>query len=520
MRAKRGCQILSFNPLREKGLESFVNPQHIVQTLINKGSAISTHYYQPVVGGDFAVLKGLLKAVFEASEKNPHQLDHDFISAHTVGVEELKADIAQTLWGDIVQQSGLTQEQILEAAEVYLRSSKTIVCWAMGLTQSKHAVITIQQIVNLLLLKGNIGKPGAGLCPVRGHSNVQGDRTMGIVENPSALFLDALENVFDFVAPRQHGYNTVDAIRAMNAHKVKVFIGMGGNFVSSTPDTSFTEDAIKKCELTAYISTKLNRSHLVTGHQAFILPCLGRTEIDLQNKIPQKVTVEDSMSMVHTSEGINKPASEHLLSEPSIVACMAIASLPNTKIDWAGLVSDYDRIRDKIESVLPAFENFNERLKHPGGFYLGNAAREKRWNTSTGKANFITAPLPILSMKPGKLRLTTIRSHDQYNTTIYGMDDRYRGVKGERKVIFLNESDMRKKNIVSGDVLDIFSLASDGIRRTAKGFKAIPYNIPEGCAAAYFPEANVLVPLNSVADKSHTPTSKFIEIEIERMIVK
>ncbi len=517
--AKRGCQILSFNPLREKGLESFVNPQHIVQTLLNKGSAISTHYYQPVIGGDFAVLKGLLKAVFEASEKNPHQLDHDFIVAHTVGVEELKADIAQTLWGDIVQQSGLTQEQILEAAEVYLRSSKTIVCWAMGLTQSKHAVITIQQIVNLLLLKGNIGKPGAGLCPVRGHSNVQGDRTMGIVENPSEFFLDALENVFDFVAPRQHGYNTVDAIRAMNAHKVKVFIGMGGNFVSSTPDTSFTEDAIKKCELTTYISTKLNRSHLVTGHQAFILPCLGRTEIDLQNKIPQKVTVEDSMSMVHTSEGINKPASEHLLSEPSIVACMAIASLPNTKIDWAGLVSDYNRIRDKIERVLPAFENFNERLKHPGGFYLGNAARERRWNTSTGKANFITAPLPILSMKPGKLRLMTIRSHDQYNTTIYGMDDRYRGVKGERKVIFLNESDMRKKNIVSGDVLDIFSLASDGIRRTAKGFKAIPYNIPEGCAAAYFPEANVLVPLNSVADKSHTPTSKFIEIEIERMIV-
>ena len=332
--------------------------------------------------------------------------------------------------------------------------------------------------------------------------------------------MDALENVFDFVAPRQPGYNTVDAIRAMNAHKVKVFIGMGGNFVSSTPDTSFTEDAIKKCELTTYISTKLNRSHLVTGHQAFILPCLGRTEIDLQNKIPQKVTVEDSMSMVHTSEGINKPASEHLLSEPSIVACMAIASLPNTKIDWAGLVSDYNRIRDKIERVLPAFENFNERLKHPGGFYLGNAAREKRWNTSTGKANFITAPLPILSMKPGRLRLMTIRSHDQYNTTIYGMDDRYRGVKGERKVIFLNESDMRKKNIVSGDILDIFSLASDGIRRTAKGFKAIPYNIPEGCAAAYFPEANVLVPLNSVADKSHTPTSKFIEIEIERMIVK
>ena len=491
-----------------------------MQTLLNKGSAISTHYYQPVIGGDFAVLKGLLKAVFEASEKNPHQLDHDFIVAHTVGVEELKADIAQTLWEDIVQQSGLTQEQILEAAEVYLRSSKTIVCWAMGLTQSKHAVITIQQIVNLLLLKGNIGKPGAGLCPVRGHSNVQGDRTMGIVENPSELFLDALENVFDFVAPRQHGYNTVDAIRAMNAHKVKVFIGMGGNFVSSTPDTSFTEDAVKKCELTAYISTKLNRSHLVTGHQAFILPCLGRTEIDLQNKIPQKVTVEDSMSMVHTSEGINKPASEHLLSEPSIVACMAIASLPNTKIDWAGLVSDYNRIRDKIERVLPAFENFNERLKHPGGFYLGNAARERRWDTSTGKANFITAPLPILSMKPGQLRLMTIRSHDQYNTTIYGMDDRYRGVKGERKVIFLNESDMRKKNIVSGDVLDIFSLGSDGIRRTAKGFKAIPYNIPEGCAAAYFPEANVLVPLNSVADKSHTPTSKFIEIEIERMIVK
>ena len=516
---KRGCQILSFNPLKEKGLESFIHPQHVVQTLLNQGSPISTHYYQPVIGGDFAVLKGLLKAVFESSEKNPDQLDHGFILAHTVGVEELKTDMAQTLWEDIVQQSGLTKEQILEAAEVYLRSAKTIVCWAMGLTQSKHAVITIQQIVNLLLLKGNIGRPGAGLCPVRGHSNVQGDRTMGIVENPPKSFLNALENVFGFVAPRQHGYNTVDAIRAMNDNKVKVFIGMGGNFVSSTPDTSLTENAIKKCRLTAHISTKLNRSHLLTGHQGFVLPCLGRTEIDLQNKLPQKVTVEDSMSMVHTSEGINNPASEYLLSEPSIVACMAIAALPNTKIAWAGLVSNYDRIRDKIESVLPGFENFNERLKHPGGFYLGNAARERKWNTSTGKANFITAPLPILSMKPGRLRLMTIRSHDQYNTTIYGMDDRYRGVKGERKVIFLNESDMRKKDIVSGDVLNIHSVAPDGIRRTAKGFKAIPYDIPEGCAAAYFPEANVLVPLNSVADKSNTPTSKFIEIEIERMII-
>jgi molybdopterin-dependent oxidoreductase alpha subunit len=312
----------------------------------------------------------------------------------------------------------------------------------------------------------------------------------------------------------------VDAIRAMNGGKVKVFIGMGGNFVSSTPDTSLTEGAIKKCELTAYISTKLNRSHLVTGRQAFILPCLGRTEIDLQNDVPQKVTVEDSMSMVHTSEGVNNPASEYLLSEPAIVSCMAIASLPNTKIDWEGLVSNYDRIRDQIERVLPAFKNFNERLKHPGGFYLGNTARERKWNTSTGKANFITAALPILSTKPGQIRLMTIRSHDQYNTTIYGLDDRYRGIKGERKVIFLNESDMRKKNIVSGDLLNIFSFASDGIRRTANGFKAIPYNIPEGCAAAYFPEANVLVPLNSVADKSHTPTSKFIEIEIERAIGK
>lgn len=513
---KRGCEIVSFNPLKEKGLESFIDPKKPIPTLLQRGSAISSLYLQPVIGGDLALLKGLMKVVFESEAQMAGQLDDDFIKAHTTGFEEVENDIAQTSWETITEQSGLTRDEIARAANIYLRSGKTIACWAMGLTQHKHAVVTIQYLVNLMLLKGNIGRPGAGLCPVRGHSNVQGDRTMGIVENPKQEFLNALEEVFDFKPPQKPGYHTVAAIKAMHEEKVKLFVGMGGNFASATPDTEYTETALRKCQLTVHISTKLNRSHLVTGKQALILPCLGRTEVDLQHNIPQKVTVEDSMSMVHVSEGKNEPASKNLLSEPAIVACMAIASLPKTKIDWAGLVRDYDLIREKIEAVLPAFKNFNVRIKDRGGFHLRNSAREKEWQTRTGKARFITAPLPKFEIEKGQLRLMTIRSHDQYNTTIYGLNDRYRGVKGERKVIFMNETDIAELGLNPGDWVDISNIPTDGLKRIAKGFKIVPYDIPKGCAGAYFPETNVLVPIDSTADKSHTPVSKFIIVKLER----
>ncbi|QHT67002.1 FdhF/YdeP family oxidoreductase [Rhodocytophaga rosea] len=515
---QRGCEIVSFNPLKEIGLQRFTHPQKVIPTLLNKGSEISSLYLQPLIGGDFALLKGLIKVVLDAEAQQTGQLDWPFIKTHTTGFEQLKQDIEQTSWQEITTQSGLSQEEITAAATIYLKSNKTIICWAMGLTQHTHAVITIQQIVNLLLLKGNIGKPGAGVCPVRGHSNVQGDRTMGIVENPKKDFLADLERVFGFKPPQEPGYHTVEAIKAMHLGKVKIFVGMGGNFAAATPDTAFTENALRKCKLTVQISTKLNRSHLVTGEQALILPCLGRTEVDLQNGVPQKITVEDSMSMVHASEGKNQPASPHLLSEPAIVACMAIASLPHTTTDWNGLVSDYDRIRSKIEEVFPSFKNFNEKIKHPGGFHLRNSAREREWHTQTGKANFISAPLPEMELAPGQFRLMTIRSHDQYNTTIYGLDDRYRGIKGERKVVFIHQEDMAQAGLQAHDLVDIQSLDAQGTARRVTNFKLIPYDIPRGCTAAYFPETNALVSIDAVAHKSHTPVSKYIVVTLERSI--
>ena len=513
----RGCKIVSFNPLREKGLETFSDPKKVVAALLGRSYPISTHYFQPLVGGDLALIKGLIKVVLETEERIPGQLDNAFISSHTSGIEDLKKDIFHTTWEMITTQSGLTRDEITTAANIYLKSSKTIVCWAMGLTQHKHAVITIQYLVNLMLLRGNIGKPGAGLCPVRGHSNVQGDRTMGIVENPSEEFLQSLDRVFNMRAPRKRGYHTVSAIKAMHEGNVKVFIAMGGNFASATPDTQYTENALRKCLLTAHISTKLNRSHLITGKDALILPCLGRTEVDLQDGVPQKITVEDSMSMVHASEGKNKPASEHLLSEPAIVACMAISSLPDTKTAWAHLIGNYDRIRERIEAVLPAFKDFNDRIKIAGGFHLRNSARENEWRTSTGKAQFVTAPLPAFKLGEGQLRLMTIRSHDQYNTTIYGLNDRYRGVKNERKIIFLNRMDMDEQKVGENDMVNIVSISPDGVERIARAFRPVPYDIPRGCAGSYFPETNVLVPLNATADKSHTPISKFIIVRLEKV---
>ncbi|QDU20627.1 FdhF/YdeP family oxidoreductase [Urbifossiella limnaea] len=516
--AERGAKIMTLNPLREPGLVSFVHPKHPVRTLLNRGTSLSTHYYQVLVGGDLAALTGICAHLLYAEAADPGKvIDHDFIRHHTDGFEAFAAQVNAADWPTIERESGLTRDQLREAAEVYRQGKKVIACWAMGLTQHKHAVATIQMVVNLLLMRGNVGREGAGVCPVRGHSNVQGDRTMGINEKPPAVFLDGLQRAFGFDPPRGHGHDTVGAINAMADGSATVFIGMGGNFAAATPDTEFTEEALRKCALTVHVSTKLNRSHLCPGKDALILPCLGRSERDVQATGPQRVTVEDSMSMVHASAGSNPPASEHLLSEVAVVCGIAEATFPDgAGIDWAGFRADYRRVREKITATLPQlFDGYEEKLQTPGGFYLGNAARERRWNTATGKARFMPHPVHPMALPAGQLRLMTIRSHDQFNTTVYDLHDRYRGVHGTRMVVFIHPADLAERGLKDGDAIDLHShTIEDGLTRTARGFRAVAYDIPRGCAAAYFPETNGLVSKDSFAHRSRTPLSKFIPITI------
>lgn len=513
--SKRGCRIVAFNPLRERGLERFAHPQDPVEMMTGSSTRIASSYYQPRLGGDLAIVKGMAKLLLEWNA-----IDIAFIAEHTHGYSKLVEDLAREGWADIEASSGLSRAQIEEAATIYRDAPASIICWGMGITQHKHAVATIQMIVNLLLLKGNIGRPGAGACPVRGHSNVQGDRTMGIYEKPSAQFLDRLGAVFEFEPPRRDGYDVVDSIQAMLEGRATFFLGMGGNFAAATPDTERTAEALRRCDMTVQVSTKLNRSHLVHGKKAFILPCLGRTEIDLQASGPQAVTVEDSMSMVHCSAGMNAPASSDLLSEPAIVARLAAAALPESKTPWLSLIEDYDRIRDKIAEVIEGFENFSARVRSPGGFYLGNSARDRRWRTKSGLAGLYAHPLPQSGRgwdADGLLTLTTIRSHDQYNTTIYGLEDRYRGIKGTRKVCFINREDLQRLGMAAGDWVDLISVWRDG-ERVVKRFQLVEYNIPAGCLAAYYPETNPLVPLDSYADRAKTPTSKSIPVRLQRSL--
>ncbi len=518
---RRGTHIVAVNPLREAGLERFIHPKDALAMATNMPTALATHYLTPLVGGDLALLKGLCKAVLAADAAateagRPGVLDRAFIAGHTTGFEAFASDIRGESWEAIERESGLSRLEIEEIADLYCRSERVIACWAMGLTQHRKAVATIQMVVNLLLLRGNLGRPGAGACPVRGHSNVQGDRTMGITEKPSAEFLDRLEKAFGFAPPRGHGADVVEALRGMIAGEIKVLIAMGGNFAMATPDSALTERALRGCDLTVHISTKLNRSHLITGREALILPCLGRSESDVRGGRNQQVTVEDSMSMVHASIGHKAPASPHLLSEVAIVAGMARAALPGSAVPWEALAEDYDRIRDRIAEVIPGFADFNRKIREPGGFYLGNSAGRREWRNAAGKACFTTAILEPIVVRDGELRLMTIRSHDQYNTTVYGLDDRYRGVKGERRVVFLNAGDMRARGLSEGDLVDLVGVDGNGVRRVAPGFKTRAYDIPRGCAAAYFPETNVLVPLDSVAERSNTPTSKFIPVTLRK----
>ncbi|MGA5553690.1 FdhF/YdeP family oxidoreductase [Streptomyces lavendulocolor] len=508
-----GARIISVNPLPEAGLERFKNPQ-TPQGMI-KGASLTDLFLQIRIGGDQALFRLLNKLVLETDGA----VDRRFVEEHTHGFEEFAAAATAADWDETLAATGLTRDEIERALRMVLASQRTIVCWAMGLTQHKHSVATIREVVNFLLLRGNIGRPGAGVCPVRGHSNVQGDRTMGIFERPSAGFLDALDKEFGITSPRHHGLDVVRAIQALRDGRAKVFFAMGGNFVGATPDTEVTEAAMRRARLTVHVSTKLNRSHAVTGTRALILPTLGRTDKDVQRGGKQFVTVEDSMSLVHASRGNLPPASPHLLSEPAIVARMARAVLGEASATpWEEFEADYATIRDRIARVVPGFEDFNARLAaNPGGFALPHAPRdERRFPTRTGRANFTAAPVEYPRVPEGRLLLQTLRSHDQYNTTIYGLDDRYRGIRGGRRVVLVHPDDARELGLADGAYTDLVSEWTDGTERRAAGFRVVHYPTARGCAAAYYPETNVLVPLDSTADVSNTPASKSVVVRLEQ----
>ncbi len=527
--SKRGAKIVSFNPLKERGLERFTNPQDPKEMLSNGSTPISGLYLSPNLGGDMAAIRGMVKALIVLDKQardagNKPVFDDEFIAEHSEQLNDYLGLVKDTSWEKITGQSGLSREELEQVADIYAQSDATICTWAMGLTQHQHSVQTIQELVNLLLLRGNIGRPGAGACPVRGHSNVQGDRTMGINERPDTAFLDAVDRVFNIQSPRHEGHNTVEAIQAMLEGRSKVFIGLGGNFAAATPDTPVTEQALSQCRLTVNIATKLNRSHVVPGEESLILPCLGRTDIDEQGeaKEPQKVTVEDSFSMVHASGGVLARSSEMMRSEPAIIAGIAQATVGNKPVQWLELVNHYDGIRELIADTIPGFTDFNQRLQKPGGFYLGNTARERSWNTANNKAVFSSHHLPeqiisadVAAMTEERLFvMQTMRSHDQYNTTVYGMDDRYRGVYGQRRVLFMNPDDISELGFQPEQQVDIRSFWKDGVKREVQNFKLVPYDIPKGNVAAYFPEANPLVPLGSYGDQSFTPTSKSVAVSL------
>ncbi len=515
--AKRnGAKIIAINPLPEAGLRGFKDPQR-VSGLLRGGTDIADEFLQIRIGGDMALFQGLGRLLLEADDHAPGTVvDREFIDKHCAGFAEYEAHLRQVDLDTVLEATGLTRTELDETAAALAASKRTITCWAMGLTQQRHAVATIEEATNLLLLRGMIGKPGAGVCPVRGHSNVQGDRTMGIFEKMPEEFLAALDREFDMSSPREHGLDTVDSIRAMRDGRAKVFVAMGGNFVAATPDTDVTEAALRSCELTVQISTKLNRSHVVPGRTALILPTLGRTDLDVQHGVKQHVSVEDSMSMVHLSTGRLKPVSTELRSEVAIVCELGEELFGRGhRVPWAEFAKDYDHIRDSIARVVPGCDDYNTRVRERNGFLLPHPPRDSReFHTSTGKANFAVNELSWVPTPQGRLILQTMRSHDQYNTTIYGLDDRYRGIKGGRRVIFVNPRDITELGFSDGDLVDIVSEWEDSTRRV-EGFRIVGYSTPRGNAAAYYPETNPLIALDDVATKSNTPVSKAIVVRLE-----
>lgn len=525
--SRRGAPILAFNPLRERGLERFLSPQHPGEMLTGEATEIAKTYYQVKIGGDLAVLKGIMKSLLEADAEALERgeeglLDRAFIAEHTEGFEALQADLQQTRWDDIVSCSGLSRAEIEAAAQVYARAERVIICYGMGMTQHRHGTENVQQMANLLLLRGNIGRQGAGIAPIRGHSNVQGDRTVGITEKPDAALIEGIRRTYGFTPPSRHGHDAVAAVQAIHAGRSRALICLGGNLAVAMPDPELTFAAMRKLDMVVHIATKLNRSHLITAGRSFILPCLGRTELDMQASGPQSVTVEDSMSMVHASQGGLKPASPQLRSEVAIIGGIAQATLPDSPVDWQGMVDNYDLIREGIESVFPAFHDFNRRVRHPRGFRLYVGASVRDWGGPGRLARFLTAPGldEDTGLPEHALVMATIRSHDQYNTTIYGLDDRYRGISGRRDVVFLNAEDLADRGLGHGDLIDVVSLAGapDGAAPAVRGFTAVAYDIPRGSAAMYYPEGNGLLPLAAHDPQSGTPAYKSIPVTVRAAV--
>jgi len=510
---KNGGKIVAINPLPEAGLLKFTNPQSPYKMLT--GGTKMADVFAPVrINGDVALFKAILLQLLKKEEAEGNVFDKEFISSHTSGFENFISDLKAYNYEECVALSGISEDIVQQIVDLVLGTNKIIICWAMGLTQHQNAVDNIREIVNLLLLKGSIGKEGAGTCPVRGHSNVQGDRTVGIWEAAPQAFLDKIEDKYGFKPTTKHGYSVIEAIEGMYKKEAKVFFGLGGNFVSAAPDTNYTAEALSNCNLTVHVSTKLNRSHLVTGKEALILPCLGRAEKDYQKTGEQIQSVENSMGIVSSTKGILEPCSKELKSEVSVVCNIAYETLKNrTKIDWLSYADDYNLVRDDIAEVINGFDNYNGKLKQPGGFYLPNGARERNFKTTTGKANFSLNKLPGWKLNNNELIMMTIRSHDQFNTTIYGLDDRYRGIFNERRVVLMNREDMIAQNLEEQQIVNLQSVFN-GITRTVNNFKVVGYDIPKSCCATYFPEANVLVPIDSFAHTAKTPSSKSIVISI------
>jgi molybdopterin-dependent oxidoreductase alpha subunit len=516
--ARRGCHIVSVNPLRERGLVRFKHPQRL-SGLLGEGTKLAERFVRVRVGGDVALLKGVMKELLALEAERPGRvLDAAFLAEHTVGFEALRASLEAAAWDELERGAGLPRAEMRALAELYAASERTIACWAMGLTQHQHGVGNVQELMNLLLLRGNLGKPGAGPCPVRGHSNVQGDRTMGIWERPSEAFLGALEREFGFAPPRAHGWSAIEAIRALRDGRARFFMALGGNFAAASPDTAYTEAALARAELAVHVATTLNRTHVVSGKEALLLPCLSRSERDVQHAGLQFVTVEDSIATVHRSQGTLPPASPALLSEPAIVAGIARSTFrEKSGVPWESFAHDYDAIRERIARVVPGCERMNERVREPGGFVLPRPPAQRRFATASGKAELRIVPLPKLEIAPGRLLLTTIRSHDQFNTTVYSDDDRYRGIAGDRRVVLANAEDLAALGLVDGQRVDVTSFwaGEDGEeQRQLRGFRALTYDVPRGCVAAYFPEANPLVPIGQFAERSFTPAYKSIVVAL------
>jgi molybdopterin-dependent oxidoreductase alpha subunit len=513
---RRGAALVHINPIIEAAATRTIVPHEFADLALFRATPTSTLNIQPRIGGDAALVRGVAKALFEMVIEDPEAIDTEFLDRFTDGVEAYRAICEAADWAEIEGQSGVAESQIRDMARIYRTANATIIAWCLGISQQEHGVDTIREIVNLLLLRGNIGRPGAGPCPIRGHSNVQGNRTQGINHHPTEELLDRIAAACQIDPPRERGLDVVGTVKAMHEGHVKVFVGMGGNFALATPDTAYGLEALRRCDLTVQVSTKLNRSHLVHGRQALILPCVARSERDVQAGGAQSISIEDSMSMVHLSTGKKELASPHLRSELAIIAGLAQAALPNTRTPWAELVSNYDRIRDRIADALDGFEDFNQRVRESGGFRIGQPARERIFLTSSGRAEFSTAALTNVIPQAGQLKLSTMRSHDQFNTTIYSNDDRYRGVKNLRTLLLMNTADMEERGLAEFDRIDITSIARDESRRSVYGYVALEYDVPRGCALGYMPELNVLCAIDDFSEKSRQPMMKHLRIEVTR----